>query len=113
MQRRGWIPFLLIGVTLICFWRLFHADYSLLDDIFTVQNNPNFLPPTLKGVLSYWPPFRDGHVNERYGLYIPLTYTWWGLIATVAQTKSIAPGSLSPIELNPYLFHTANVALHA
>src|SRR5205807_2009572 len=71
------------------------------------------LPPTLKSVTSYWPPFRaDGKVNEQYGLYIPLTYTYWGAIATVAQTKSVLPGSLSPIELNPYLFHMSNVLLH-
>src|SRR4051794_21380689 len=112
MRRRGWIPFLLIGVTLICYARLFHADFSLLDDIFTVQNNPDFLPPTMKGVLSYWPVFHAGTVNEQHGLYIPLTYTYWGAIATVAQTKSVGPGSLSPIDLNPYLFHAGNIVLH-
>src|SRR5206468_3998587 len=76
-------------------------------------------------VARFWPPFlRAGElenltgrsqpaasrvrVNHAYGLYVPLTYSLWGALAAVAQT-----GDGSARELNPSVFHCANIALHA
>jgi hypothetical protein len=109
---KRWIPILLIAVTSICYCRLFQADFTLFDDIFTVEYNPLLNPPSVKNVLGYWKPFQpNGKVNGQYGLYIPLTYTYWSAIATVARTPDAnSPGAF---ELNPYLFHIGNALLHA
>lgn len=114
MFRGRWIPLLLIAVTLLCYSRLFKAEFVLFDDVFTVQYNPNLLPPSVANVIAYWKPFKpDGKVNEQYGLYMPLTYTFWSVVATVAQTRAFDPSSQNAVELNPYTFHIANVLLHA
>jgi hypothetical protein len=109
---RRWIPFALIALTLICYCRLFKADFTLFDDTFTVQYNPLLNPPSANNVWSYWKLFQhSGKVNGAYGLYIPLTYTYWSAIAVVARTPDLlSPGSF---ELNPYLFHIGNVLMHA
>jgi len=106
-------PILLVLATLLCFCRLFPAEFTLLDDAQTVQHNPRLNPPTLEHLRSYWPPIRNGKVNQEFGLYMPMTYTFWSGIAAVAQTHSSDPLHPNVIELNPYLFHTANVVLHA
>lgn len=105
-------PILLIVLTLLCFWRLFGAEFTLLDDRYTVQRNPRLNPPSLEHVLSYWPPIKDGKVNHEFGLYMPVTYTFWSGIAAIAQTHSSDPLHPNAMELNPYLFHAANVLLH-
>src|SRR6266480_170694 len=109
---KRWIPILLIAVTLLCYCRLFQADFTLFDDIFTVEYNPLLNPPSVKNALSYWKPLQpNGKVNGQYGLYIPLTYTYWSAVATVARTPD--PNSTGAFELNPYVFHIGNVMLHA
>ena len=41
------IPILLIALTLICYCRLFKADFTMFDDIFTVEYNPLLNPPSV------------------------------------------------------------------
>jgi tetratricopeptide (TPR) repeat protein len=43
------------------------------------------------------------------GLYVPVTYTVWGLLAKVAYLQSADP---SGIRLNPFVYHSANVVFH-
>src|SRR3954447_1632227 len=111
--------------------RLCRAEFLTWDDFATVQHNPRFVPPiTPQKIGRFWPPalseagaraaegehltgraFRPGQrvrINHVYGLYIPLTYSVWGLIAAIAQTRTAA----GTIELNPWIFHTVNVVLH-
>jgi hypothetical protein len=105
-------PILLIVLTLLCFCRLFGAEFTLLDDRYTVQKNPRLNPPSLANLFTYWPPIKGGKVNHEFGLYMPLTYTFWSGIAAAAQTHSSDPLHPNAMELNPYLFHAANVLLH-
>jgi hypothetical protein len=95
------------------------------DDAATVQHSPRFNPPTWAKVARFWPPFLRGtdgenltgrtgatadlQVNHAYGLYIPLTYSVWGALAAIAQTR--APSGA--VELNPWVFHSANILLHS
>ncbi len=68
------------------------------DDDINVASNPAFNPPTLDGVLHFWKePFA--------GLYVPVTYTAWGLLAAGAYSERVG--------LNPLVFHGFNVLLHA
>src|SRR4051812_38443706 len=111
--------------------RLCVAEFTTWDDYYTVQHNPRFDPPTLEKVARFWPPVlsaktaaaRNGEnltgrafganervrVNHVFGLYMPVTYTVWGVLAAVAQTRDES----GALVLNPWVFHSANVALHA
>ena len=119
---------MLVVAVFACFGRLCTAEFvTHYDDALTVQLNPRFNPPTCTNLAKFWPPFlgpKDDNnltgrpaspnarvrINHAYGLYIPLTYTLWGLLASIAQARNAI--SNAP-ELNPWVFHGANVALHA
>src|SRR5262245_52006229 len=110
----------------ICFGRLAAAEFlSHWDDPLTVQHNPSLQPATSAGIARFWPPFLSAddisnltgrprapdartRINHAYGLYAPLTYTLWGALAAVAQTRDG-----NTIALNPWIFHSANIVLHA
>jgi len=70
------------------------------DDSQTISANPNFNPPTFRGLANHW-------TSSHQALYVPITYTVWWLIAQIAQTQS-PEGML----LNPWIFHTANLLIH-
>ena len=87
-------------VVLAVFARAAAGEFVTWDDNFNLYENPHLNPPTLKGIAHYW-------FNFAYGLYIPLTYTVWGALALVGGHDQQAGG------LNPWVFHGANVLLHA
>ena len=109
-----WIPLLLIALTMLCFVRLFNAEFVLLDDTYTVEQNPRLNPPSVGKVLSFWRLRNsDGQINAVYGLYMPMTYTFWsGIAAVLYGAHSSNPLTPHATELNAYLFHTANIFLH-
>jgi len=86
----------------MAFGNLGMADFSLLDDPFNIAVNPKLNPPTWQSLAYYW------KTQEVYGLYVPLTYTVWWLLACVARV----PADQNGITLNPWVFHSANVLLH-
>jgi Flp pilus assembly protein TadD len=72
-------------------------DFTNFDDDRTVAYNASFNPPTFAGVMQYWrQPFMD--------LYVPVTYMVWGVLAGATHGET---------GLNPHVFHTFNVLLHA
>jgi protein O-mannosyl-transferase len=102
MRTHRAIHSLIVIATLIAFGNLCRHDFTSWDDIYNISRNPRLNPPTLQSVAWYW-------ANEANGLYIPLTYTTWGILARVAY---LAQPDEHGIHLNPYVFHTANVLLH-
>jgi hypothetical protein len=94
-------PMLLIICTLIAMGYLAQCDFSSWDDQYNIWKNPNLNPPTLFSISRYW-------IKPVFGLYIPLTYTIWGVIALIARVSPDPQG----IALNPWLFHSANLAMH-
>jgi hypothetical protein len=96
------IPLLLILAVLATYAPVTRYDFTNWDDPGTLALNPNLNPPGFRKMLHYW---RYPHM----GLYIPVTYTAWSALATVAQGGlTNGPGS----QLKPSIFHTANVLLH-
>ncbi|HEY7088014.1 MAG TPA: tetratricopeptide repeat protein [Tepidisphaeraceae bacterium] len=93
---------------LAVFGRLCTSEFTWYDDSETVHHNPLLNPPTAAGIGSYWTRISS---SAPLGLYIPLTYTVWGALAKVAYIeRSDDPMG---IHLNPWVFHSANVLLHA
>jgi hypothetical protein len=97
-----WLAFALAFVTFLAYARVPAHGFTWWDDHQTLHRNPDFTPPTLAGIARYWS-------EPEAGLYIPVTYTIWGLLALVAHGNRIDPiGSA----LNASVFHFASVIVH-
>jgi tetratricopeptide (TPR) repeat protein len=97
-----WFPALiLIAATLAAFWPVCINDFTTWDDTGNVAQNIRLNPVTLDGVVYFW-------THPHMAIYIPLTYTVWGVLASVARVAPDASG----ISLNPYIFHAANLFVH-
>jgi cytochrome c-type biogenesis protein CcmH/NrfG len=98
----SWAPLLVAGVTFLVFAPLCTAEFTWWDDWATIHQNPWLNPPTPATLKHYWS-------SIAYGLYAPLTYTVWAGLAWVARLRE--PGEQN-IQLNPWVFHSANVLVH-
>jgi tetratricopeptide (TPR) repeat protein len=96
------IPYLIAAATLVVYGNLCRHEFTFWDDNFNVWQNPRLNPPTFASVSWYW-------THQANGLYVPLTYTVWALLAHVAYVNQ--PNELGA-HLNPYVFHSASVLLH-
>ncbi len=105
MKARHYRYLLAVIVIVVVFARACGNDFVGWDDNHTIYMNEAFNPPTWKGVMSFW--------SLRYpqaGLWVPVTYMAWGMLATIAHLDvPDASGS----RLNPWVYHSANVLLHA
>jgi hypothetical protein len=101
------IPAIIVVSVVAVFGRLCTCEFTWYDDSATVHQNPSFNPPTCSKVMSYWNRFGP---DAPMGLYVPLTYTVWGALAAVAYSPTAGSDGM---HLNPWVFHTANVLLHA
>ena len=103
MTRRGRLPLILvIVVPVLALWPVVTAEFIPLDDSANVSRNPDYNPPEIAKLGHYWTgPFLN--------MYAPLTYTAWAGVARVAWMDS---QDHSGLQLNPYVFHAANLFLH-
>lgn len=102
MKQHRWIPLLLLLVTLGVFWEVPHQQFTVWDEATHITGNQYYDPVTLPNVLYFWR-------HDYFGMYIPVTYTAWALIARFARTVPVEGGGLA---LNPHLFHAANLLVH-
>ncbi|CAN5444035.1 hypothetical protein BH09PLA1_BH09PLA1_16250 [soil metagenome] len=87
---------------LIAFSPVIGHDFGGWDDEQNLTRNPEMHPPTLAAVARYWKA-------PKHDLYAPLTWTVWSALAWAGySTNAPSPDA----QLNPYLFHAANLALH-
>jgi hypothetical protein len=101
LRDRSLLCILLISVFII-FSPLSLHDYTHWDDWHNIFGNPRMIAPLGETLAHYW-------THPYLGLYIPITYTVWALIAQLAYTRTPDPaGSL----LNPWLFHAFNILIH-
>ena len=96
----------IIVAVALAFGRLGFHEFTGWDDPATIWSNPSFNPPRLANLAGYWTAWGE---RASMGLYVPLTYTVWGLLAKVAYLQSADP---TGTRLNPFVYHLANVALH-
>ena len=99
-----WASWLLVVVTLLAFGAVATHDFSPVDDAEVIGGNPKLNPPnfTRQGVLWYW-------THPFMGLYVPVTYTIWGLLAK-ATWKPTADAQ--GVFVNPHVFHAASLLVH-
>ena len=92
-MRKVWIFRLAIVLPLLLvFGRILGHALLGWDDRMNTVLNPHLVPPSVSGLLYFWRHF--------YGeMYIPLTFTLWGL--------------LSQVTFEPWIFHAASLAIHA
>src|SRR5688572_13581038 len=101
-MEKLWPKRLLIAlVVTAAFGRLGFHEFTGWDDPATIHGNPSFNPPRLANLPWYWTAWGD---RASMGLWVPLTYTTWGLLAHVAYLQSPDP---SGVKLNPFVYHTA------
>ncbi|MDB5323859.1 MAG: Tetratricopeptide 2 repeat protein [Phycisphaerales bacterium] len=93
----------LLLLTAIVMGGLCGNEFVFWDDRETISNNPRLNPPSWASVGYYW---RHGQM----GLYVPVTYTVWSGLAAGGQLD--APDPVRGVRLNPWVFHTFNVAVH-
>jgi protein O-mannosyl-transferase len=94
---------LVLLVTVVALGRLCAAEFTIWDDTYNIPENNGLKLPIDQALAYYWNPG-----NPQHGLYVPMTYTAWRLIATIAHVN---PVGNSPT-LNPWIYHAANLALH-
>jgi hypothetical protein len=88
-------------LTAIAMGRLCANEFTSWDDFGTVHQNPWLLPPRWATVVHYWK-------TPEFGLYMPVTYTMWAVVAFFAVIHTDNDG----VALDPWLFHSANVLCH-
>jgi hypothetical protein len=94
--------FVIALAVLICYGVVCTFGFTNFEDQVLITNNPNLNPATLGGLWNHW---RAPHIF----LYIPVTYTFWWLLAQVAR---VSTPDVTGATLNPWFFHAANVVLH-
>jgi hypothetical protein len=87
-----------VGVTFIPVLRHGFVNW---DDQAQLYQNPDFNPPTVAKVMRYW---REPHMQ----LYLPLTYSVWGVVAAAAYEVDAPDG----VHLKPVWFHVTNLIVH-
>ena len=103
MSLDFWLALLCIIVVILADSRLFSGNFTNLDDRGTLTENPKFKPPSWSNIGYYW-----NHTAA--DLYVPVTYTLWGVLALATWVKT--PDEAG-VHLDPHVFHGTNVLLHA
>jgi len=95
---------LLVALAVLAtFFEVREFEFVNRDDDINVYENPHLHPITADTFAQVW-------TAPYVGLYIPVSYSVWAALAWGSREDSAA-GSVSP--LDPGVFHTANLALHA
>jgi cytochrome c-type biogenesis protein CcmH/NrfG len=93
---------LVVALPIAALWPVCGHDFVSWDDYKTVAYNPSLNPVTWHSVQTWW-------TTTKMDLYVPVTYTVWGVIALLARVPETAT---TPAYLNPIPFHIANLVLH-
>ncbi|HEX4124718.1 MAG TPA: tetratricopeptide repeat protein [Tepidisphaeraceae bacterium] len=102
-ERWNWLAaVLVIALPIAALWPLCAHGFTSWDDNSTVKDNPTLNPVTWHSLHTWW-------CTSKMDLYVPVTYSAWGIIAAFARTP---PTATTPGYLNPIAFHTANLVLH-
>ncbi|NTV13179.1 MAG: tetratricopeptide repeat protein [Desulfobulbaceae bacterium] len=93
---------LLLMVPLLVFLQVGWHDFLGYDDPINIYQNPRVTTFSVANLLYFWQ-------GPSLGLYIPLTYNFWMLLAKLSQL--LTPGG-SGEPMAPQLFHLTNLLVH-
>lgn len=96
------LPALLILIVLGVYALAMGAEFIGWDDPTNVPDNPALKLPGIQAIERFWSQPYDK-------LFIPVTYSVWTILAAVGTVTTPSGG----VEFNPFIFHAANVILHA
>jgi len=100
--QSGLAVVVLLLSTVIVYGRVCRHEFAGWDDPATIHHNPLFDPPTREKIAHTWvEPFK--------GLYTPVTQSYLGTLAFLAETKDI---DREGIHLDARVFHTGSLVLH-
>src|SRR4051812_5983094 len=101
-RRRWWLIVVCLAAVVVAVYHpVVRHEFVGWDAPETIYENPLLRPPSWQGVAHYW-------THGDPGLYAPLTYLFWSALAAVARVETASGAT----ELNPSIFHAANLALH-
>lgn len=90
---------LLVGVPLVVFGQVIWFGLVKWDDPGNISQNPFYHPISIGNLSKFW-------ISSFFGLYIPLTYTFWGTLAAINEFLGLSD------PFDPRIFHAANLLLH-
>ena len=90
---------IIVAAMVLVYGQTVNHDFLNWDDYDNITNNDRFNPVTLKKIGLFWQ-------KPYWGLYIPATYTLFGIESYLA-TKEIPFGT----EIQPWLFHAVSVGM--
>ncbi len=93
---------LLIVLIALAMHRIFLNDFTWFDDHMNLHQNPMLNPVGVDTFRHYW-------TTPEFGLFVPITQTFWALIASVAMVDY---PDAEGIRLNPMLFHGGSLLVH-
>ncbi|SUZ85785.1 uncharacterized protein METZ01_LOCUS38639 [marine metagenome] len=108
MQKQNYIIIALLLANLLVFGPVAGYEFLSYDDGLHVYENERVVNFSTDNLIYFWK-------NAHKGLYIPISYNLWALQAKFSQyfpAKQINSVSGEDI-LNPAIFHTTNLLLHA
>ena len=91
-----------LAVIVVVFWSLRSAAFLRWDDGQLVYENPFYVLPHASSLFYFW---QRPYLN----LYMPVTYTLWGIVANLTMTRNEA----GDIGLDPTVFHSVSLLFHA
>ncbi len=87
---------LLTLVPLALFWQVVHLDFAWDDRIYHLHGNPHLEEITPSNLVYFW-------TNSYTGMYIPVTYTLWGIIKCISGEAN---------GFSAFHYHLCNLFLH-
>ncbi len=104
--RQDLLPVVVFLSTVGVFARLYHASFLFYDDSYSVYDNAH-MNPLHPEYGFYW-------AHPYFGLYAPVSYSIWSLIAASTRlAHSASDPDRLPTIINSYAFHEAGVLFHA
>lgn len=92
-------PLLIVIAVALVFGQTVGFEFVAWDDGENITENPYLNPVSLRSVSRFW-------VEPYFFIYVPVTYTVWGLLAWISELLQPGGGPM------PALFHLSNVLLH-
>ena len=94
------ISLILVVLPVMVYWQTTSFDFVWDDEMANLTENPYLNEPSYESLLHLW-------TTPYLGLYIPVSYTIWGLLRPVGQLFSAEGESF-----DPFVYHLANIVLH-